>query len=181
MGKVLDTIDDRMARDLEGAPVFFVATAPADPSTHVNLSPRGHDTFRVLEPLRVAWLDLTGSGVETIAHLRADGRITLLFCNFTGAPGLVRLYGHGRVHELGSPGWEELSPGFPELPGARAVIDVAVARVATSCGYTVPRMDLVGERDTLLASNARKGPETLARYRRDRNAESIDGLPGVTV
>ena len=178
MGKVLDDIDQGMARQLESTPVFFVATAPADPSTHVNLSPRGLDTFRVLGPLRVAWLDLTGSGVETIAHLRADGRITLLFCAFEGAPGLVRLHGRGRVHELGSPGWEELAPHFPELPGARAVIDVAVERVSTSCGYTVPRMELAGPRDILLRSAERKGPEVLARYRAERNATSIDGLPG---
>jgi len=178
MGRVLEAIPDDLARWLEAQPVFFVATAPADPDTHVNLSPRGLDAFRVLDPLRAAWLDLTGSGIETIAHLRADGRITLMFCAFAGPPQIVRLHGRGTVHELGSPGFAELAERFPDLPGARAVIDVAVTRVSTSCGYAVPRMELVGERDTLNRSNARKGAEVLARYRADRNDVSIDGLPG---
>jgi hypothetical protein len=180
VGRVLDQIPDDLARWFEAQPVFFVATAPADPDTHVNVSPRGLDSLRVLDPLRVAWLDLTGSGVETIAHLRADGRITLMFCAFTGPPQIVRLHGRGTVHELDTPGWHELSGRFPDLPGARAVIDVAVHRVATSCGYAVPRMDLVGPRDTLLRSAERKGPATLVRYRQERNAMSIDGLPGYT-
>lgn len=179
MGRVLDEIPDDLARWFEAQPVFFVATAPSDPGTHVNLSPRGLDTLRVLGPLRVAWLDLTGSGVETIAHLRADGRVTLMFCAFAGPPQIVRLHGRGTVHELGTPGWGELAGRFPALPGARAVIDVAVTRVATSCGYAVPRMDLVGPRDTLLRSSERRGPAGMARYRADRNAASIDGLPGL--
>lgn len=181
MGRVLDEIPGHLARWFEAQPVFFVATAPADPGTHVNLSPRGLDTFRVLDPRRVAWLDLTGSGVETIAHLQADGRITVMFCAFEGAPQIVRLHGRGAVHELGSPGWDELASRFPELPGARAVIDVAVTRVATSCGYAVPRMELVGPRDALQRWAERRGLDGLARYRRDRNASSIDGLPGLAV
>lgn len=180
MGRVFDDIPDELARWMGAQPVFFVATAAADPDTHVNLSPRGLDTFRVLDPHRVAWLDLTGSGVETIAHLRADGRITLLFCSFGGPPQLVRLYGRGRVHEPRSAGWEELRDCFPDLPGARAVIDVAVSRVATSCGYTVPRMDLVEERDTLLRWTERRGMDGILRYRAERNAVSIDGLPGLS-
>ena len=150
---------------------------------HVNVSPRGLDTFRVLDPNRVAWLDLTGSGVETIAHLKAGGdsggRITLMFCAFDGAPRIVRLHGHGRVHEPGAGTYERLRPRFPDLPGERAIIDVAVSRVASSCGFGVPCMELLGPREQLVISAERKGPEKLAEYRAHKNALSIDGLPGL--
>ncbi|MGH3147523.1 MAG: pyridoxamine 5'-phosphate oxidase family protein, partial [Rubrobacter sp.] len=167
MGRIYDEINDELARWIGEQPVFFVATAA--PDTHVNLSPRGLDTFRVLAPNSVAWLDLTGSGVETIAHLRAGGseggRITLMFCAFEGPPQIVRLYGHGRVHEPGDGGFEALRTHLPELPGERAIIDVAVHRIATSCGYGVPRMELLGPREELLISAERKGPEKMAEYR----------------
>ena len=179
MGRVYDEITDELILWIEAQPMFFVATAVPDPGTHVNVSPRGLDTFRVLDPNRVAWLDLTGSGVETIAHLKADGRITVMFCAFEGSPQIVRLYGHGRVHEPGDADFEALRTHFPELPGERAIIDVGVHRVATSCGYGVPRMELVGSREELLVSAKRKGPETMAQYRDRRNAHSIDGLPGM--
>ena len=179
MGKVYDSISDEWSGWISEQPVFFVATAPADPETHVNLSPRGLDTFRVLGPNRVAWLDLTGSGVETIAHLRADGRITLMFCAFEGLPDILRLYGRGKVLEPDDEGYDELLPRFPDLPGGRAIIDVAVHRVASSCGFGVPRMDFVGPRDKLLVSAERKGPEQMAEYRKLKNADSIDGLPGL--
>ena len=158
-------------------PMFFVATAT--PDAHVNVSPRGLDTFRVLGPRRVAWLDLTGSGVETIAHLRADGRITLMFCAFEGLPKILRLYGQGEVREPGGAGYDGLHHRFPDLPGERAIIDVAVSRIADSCGYGVPRMDLVGPRDTLLTSAERKGPVKMAEYRAIKNTQSIDGLAGL--
>ena len=157
--------------------MFFVATAA--PDAHVNLSPRGLDTFKVLGSRRVAWLDLTGSGVETIAHLRADGRITLMFCAFEGLPKVLRLYGRGEVREPGDTGYDELRPSFPSLPGERAIIDVSVGRIADSCGFGVPRMDLVGPRDHILTSAERKGPEKLAEYRILKNNQSIDGLPGL--
>src|SRR5215212_5625541 len=156
MGKIYDGITYELARWLEAQPVFFVATAPSDPDTHANVSPRGLDTFRVLDPNRVAWLDLTGSGVETIAHLKAGGsaggRITLMFCAFDGPPQMIRLYGHGRVHEPDDGACEELRPRFPELPGERSIIDVAVSRVASSCRFCVPRMELVGPREQLVTS-----------------------------
>ena len=177
MGKVYDGITDDLARWLGSQPVFFVATAT--PDTRVNVSPRGLDTFLVLGPSRVAWLDLTGSGVETIAHLKADGRITLMFCAFDDPPQIIRLHGHGRVREPGDAEFEELRPLFADLPGERAIIDVAVERVASSCGYGVPRMELVGPRERLLDSARRKGPEKMAEYRSRRNAQSIDGLPGL--
>jgi len=179
MGKVYDSISDDWAYWISAQPMFFVATAPAGPETHVNVSPRGLDTFRVLGPNRVAWLDLTGSGVETIAHLRADGRITVMFCAFEGLPDILRLYGRGEVLEPEDKGYEDLRPRFPDLSGERAIIAVSVDRVASSCGFGVPRMDLVGHRAQLLASAERKGPEEMAEYRKLKNTRSIDGLPGL--
>ena len=179
MGKIYDSITGDLARWLGAQPMFFVATATSDPDTRVNVSPRGLDTFRVLGPDRVAWLDLTGSGVETIAHLGADGRVTLMFCAFDDPPQIIRLHGRGRVHELGGGEFGELRPLFPDLPDGRAIIDVAVERIASSCGYGVPRMELLGPRQRLLDSARRKGPEKLAEYRARRNAQSIDGLPGL--
>ena len=177
MGRVYDDISEEQAHWIGEQPMFFVATAA--PDAYVNVSPRGLDTFRVLGPNRVAWLDLTGSGVETIAHLRADGRITLMFCAFEGLPKILRLYGQGEVREPGGAGYEELRSRFPDVPGERAIIDVSVGRIADSCGYGVPRMDLVGARDQLLLSAERKGPEKLAEYRKRKNTRSIDDLPGL--
>jgi len=180
MGSHTDRIPDGTARRIEEQPVFFVATAPADPDARVNVSPHGLDTFRVLDPNRVAWLDLTGSGVETVAHLKADGRITLMFCAFDGPAEIVRLYGRGRVHEPGDAAYEEPRPLFPDLPGERAIVDAVVDRVGTSCGFGVPRMELVEERDELVEWTERRGPKRMAAYRERFNAESIDGLPGLS-
>ena len=179
MAQAFAKIPDEFARWFESQPVFFVATATADPDARINVSPRGLDTFRVLGPNRVAWLDLTGSGVETIAHLKADGRITLMFCAFDGPPKVVRLYGRGRVYEPGDDAHEELRPRFPDLPGARALVEVAVDRVSSSCGFGVPLMEFVGPRTELPKSAERKGEAKMAAYRARKNAESIDGLPGL--
>jgi hypothetical protein len=179
MAQTFGKIPDEFVPWIDSQPVFFVATAPTDPETHVNVSPRGLDTFRVLGPNRVAWVDLTGSGVETIAHLRADGRITLMFCAFDGPPRIVRLYGHGAVHEPGGEAYADLSSRLPDLPGARALVDVAVERVSSSCGFGVPLMDFVGPREQLVESARRKGEATMAAYRARKNAASIDGLPGL--
>jgi hypothetical protein len=183
MAQTFEKIPDELVDWIEGQPVFFVATAPADPGTHVNVSPRGLDTFRVIDANRVAWLDLTGSGVETIAHLKAGGeaggRITLMFCAFDGPARVVRLYGRGTVHEPGDDAHDGLRRLLPDLPGSRAVVDVAVDRVSSSCGFGVPLMELVGPREELVASARRKGPEKMAAYRARKNAASIDGLPGL--
>ena len=160
-------------------PVFFVATSPAGPDGHVNVSPKGYDTLRVLSPTRVAYLDLTGSGVETIAHVRENRRITLMACAFNGNPRISRIYGSGTVHAVGSTGFDELAPRFPELPGRRSIIEVEIERVATSCGYAVPLMDLVEDRDRLTQWARKKGEEGIAAYWSSKNAHSIDGLPGL--
>lgn len=182
MGKAYERINERLSDWISTQPMFFVATAPSDPETRINVSPRGLDTFRVLGENRVAWLDLTGSGVETIAHLKAEGeaggRITLMFCAFEGSARIVRLYGHGTVHEPRDPLYDELRPRFPDLPGERAIIDVEVARVSTSCGFGVPLMDFVGLREDLPDFAGNLGEEKMAAYRGKHNAESIDGLPG---
>ena len=160
-------------------PMFFVATAPGGDAGHVNLSPKGYDTLRVLAADRVAYLDLTGSGVETIAHIRENGRITLMACAFNGNPRISRIYGRGTVHPVGSPGFDALASEFPDLPGRRSIIEVEVQRVTTSCGYAVPLMDLVDDRERLLDWATSKGEDGLAEYRESKNATSIDGLPGI--
>lgn len=178
MAKVLDGIDDKLARWLERQPVFFVATAPLAGDGHINLSPKGTlGTFRVLDRDTVAYLDLTGSGAETLAHLRENGRVTLMFCAFDGPPNIIRLWGTGSAVLPSSPSFSSLVAGFPAHPGVRSVIRVAVSRVADSCGYAVPRMSLDSERDVLDLHNEKKGTAKLATYRVERNAESIDGLP----
>jgi hypothetical protein len=179
MARAFDAIPDHLVGWLEAQPLFFVATAPAGEDGHVNVSPKGYDTFRVLGPNEVAYLDLTGSGAETIAHLRENGRLTIMFCSFDQKPNIVRLYGRGRPVLPGEPGFADLHHRFPDLAGTRAVVVLDVARVSTSCGYAVPRMDLVGERPMLDDWAERKGPDGLVDYRSEKNAASIDGLPAL--
>ena len=180
MGRVLEAITDELAEFIAAQRVFFVATAPTD-GGHVNVSPKGLDTFAVLDPNTVAYLDLTGSGVETVAHLRENGRITIMFCAFDGKPNILRLYGRGQVLPIGEPSADALLPRFGEYPGARSVICVQVDRVSTSCGYGVPLLSYEGERDQLLQFAERRGPDGLVEYRDEKNAVSIDGLPGLSV
>lgn len=174
-----DEIDERLADWIRRQHVFFVATAPTGPGGHVNVSPKGYDSLRVLGPRRVAYLDLTGSGAETIGHLRDNGRITVMFCAFEGRPQIARLHGTGRALLEGDGEYAELEPRFPRHPGARAIIDIDVERVSTSCGYAVPFMDYVGERPTLDQWANRKGPDGLAAYHANKNRYSIDGLPAL--
>jgi hypothetical protein len=180
MGRTHAEIDDGVAEFIGAQPMFFVATAPLAGDGHVNLSPKGlRGTLAVLGPRQVAYLDLTGSGIETIAHLRENGRITLMWCAFDGPPRIVRVAGRGRAVMSDDPEFDALVERFPALDGIRAVIVVEVDRVADSCGYAVPRMTYVDDRDQLLTWAARKGDAGLAQYQRERNAESIDGLPGL--
>ncbi len=179
MARVLDGISAELRGFLEAQPVFFVATAPSSDDGHINCSPKGLDTFRVLDDHTVAYLDLTGSGIETVAHLRENARITLMFCAFAGRPDIVRLYGRGRVVLPNDLDAAELLARFPELSGTRSVIVVDVERVSSSCGYGVPRMTLDNPRDELLDWATKKGAPALADYRAEKNACSIDGLPGM--
>ena len=179
MGRSFESLSPALADAVRAAPLFFVATAPLAADGHVNLSPKGGDTLRVLDERTVAYLDLTGSGVETIAHLRENGRITLMVCAFSGAPQIVRLYGRGEVVRPGDDGYEALAGRFPDLLGARAVIRVAVERVGSSCGYAVPVMTYEGERTRLDEWADARGAEGLVAYRAEKNAVSIDGLPAL--
>jgi hypothetical protein len=179
MGKIFEGIDGPLAAWIAEQPMWFVATAPLAGDGRVNLSPRGHDCMSVLGPHRVAWVDYTGSGVETIAHLRENGRICLMFCSFDKRPRIVRLHGTGTVSRPGDPAYDEVVALHPPHPSTRAVINVSVDRVSDSCGYGVPVMELVGERDLLRLGAEKRGPDGLAAYRAEKNAASIDGLPGL--
>jgi Pyridoxamine 5'-phosphate oxidase len=181
MGKIHERIDGRLRTFLEAQKMFFTATAPSGSDGHVNVSPKGvGGTFAVIDEHTVAYLDITASGAETIAHLRDNGRITLMFCAFEGPPNIVRLHGRGRVVSIYDDGYPALADLFTEHRGARAVIVVDVHRISDSCGFGVPLMDYVGERDLLPPHMDRKGPEGLVAYRRKKNRRSIDGLPAFT-
>ena len=179
MGKIFSEISNEMMDWIEHQKVFFVATAPLSQDGHINCSPKGMDSFRVLSPNTVAYLDLTGSGVETIAHLRENARILIMFCAFDGPPQIVRLYGKGEAIAPNMPEFDLLQVKFPKLPGARAIIKVLVSRVSTSCGYGVPLYEYVGNRDVLQKWAQQKGSERLIEYRLQNNSQSIDGLPGL--
>lgn len=178
MAKTHPEIDAKLAAWINAQPMFFNATAPLAADGHVNLSPRGLDTFRILDPRQVAYLDLHGSGNETAAHLRENGRITLMFCAFSGRAKILRLYGRGELVLPGQADWEPLRGRFPaDLPQPRQIVRVAVERIQSSCGFGVPLMELQGQREELTAWSERKGEEGLERYRREKNAYSIDGIP----
>ena len=178
MGKLFDSIDDTLKAWIEAQPMWFVATAPLGAEGHVNVSPRGHDSFSVLDDHRVAWVDYTGSGVETIAHLQENGRVCLMFCSFDRRPRIVRLHGTGTVSLPGDAAFEEVVALHPGHPSTRAVITVDVTRISDSCGWGVPIMEMTGERDLLRLQAQKKGVEGMAEYRVEKNTRSIDGLPG---
>lgn len=157
--------------------IFFVGTAPLGQGGHVNISPKGGESFRVLGPLEVAYQDYTGSGAETAAHLRENGRIIIMFCAFEGPPKIVRLHGHGTICTPDQPAFNDLAPLFPSHPGTRAVIRIAVTRVSDSCGYSVPFYEFLGQRDALDKWATNQGPDKLNEYRATKNRISIDGLP----
>ena len=177
MGKVVESITPDLQSFIAEQSVFFVATAPLARHGHVNLSPKGLDTFAVLGERRVAYLDLTGSGNETSAHVGENGRITVMFCAFSGPPKIVRLYGRGRAVLPDEALWDELAPRFPELPGVRQIIVIDVDRVQTSCGFGVPLLDEGTDREALVRWARSKGEDDLEIYRAEKNARSIDGLP----
>jgi hypothetical protein len=179
MSKVHEAIDARLAQFLLAQPVFFVGTAPLAVDGHVNVSPKGMaGTFAVLAPRRVAYLDYTGSGAETMAHLQENGRIVLMFCAFDGPPNIVRLHGTGRAVLTGEPEFAELRGRFAKERqlGQRSIIVVDVERVSDSCGFAVPLMDLREDRDLLDRHAQQRDQDYFENYWRTRNAHSIDGL-----
>ena len=179
MGKQYEQLDERLIDFIARQRVFFVGTAPSASDGHLNISSKGLDTFRILGPRTVAYLDLTGSGIETVAHVRENGRITVMFCAFEGSPLILRLYGRGRVVEAGDPEWEDLLASFPRQPGVRSVIVVELNRIADSCGFGVPEYEYRQERTQLTNYARRKGHTGLARYRALKNRKSLDGLDGL--
>jgi pyridoxamine 5'-phosphate oxidase-like protein len=189
VGKVFDGIDEQLRKWIAGQSLFFVGTAPSGEAGHVNVSPKGPiGTLKVLDASTVAYLDTVGSGAETIAHLRENGRIVIMLCAFSGPPRILRLHGRGEVVLAADPRFEQLIArcGFqqPAAPEARrSIVVVDVERVADSCGYGVPLMSYEGERPHADAWASKKlrvgGADALLDYQRDKNAHSIDGLPAV--
>lgn len=177
MAKQFPEISDTHRAFIERQKIFFVGSAA--PTGRVNVSPKGTDALRVLGPNQVAYLDLTGSGNETSAHIKAcaDHRMTIMFCAFEGAPLIMRLYGRGTVHRLGTPQYEALLPHFTDMPGAKQIIQLDVETVLTSCGYGVPFFDYREERPNIVRWAENKGEEELDAYRVENNRVSIDGFP----
>ncbi|MBR8740617.1 pyridoxamine 5'-phosphate oxidase family protein [Nocardiopsis sp. MG754419] len=183
MGKIHDHISPRMARFLLEQPVFFVGSAPLDAEGHVNVSPKGMSgTFAILDEHRVAYLDYTGSGAETIAHVRENGRVVLMFCAFTGPPNIVRLHGRGRILTPTDPEFAPLRRRFPKerTLGQRSLVVVDVHRISDSCGFSVPLMEWTGDRDLLDRHHERHDPAYFDEYHRTRNATGIDGTPALS-
>ena len=174
MADFFDRLDDKHIAMIGQQPVFFVATAAED--ARINLSPKGYDAFRVIAPDRVAYLDLAGSGNETHAHLAADGRITLMFCNFDRPALILRIYGTGSAILPQDAGWSELCSHFDMLPGTRQIFDIAVESVQTSCGWGVPFMDYRDERETLKKAHRQMDADAWVAKAQSRT-QSIDGLP----
>lgn len=178
MGELFLRIDDRLRAFIGAQQMFFVATAPTA-GGHVNVSPKGLDTFVVVDDHTVAYLDLIGSGVETIAHLRDNGRITIMFCSFAGPPKILRLYGAGEVVEPSDEGFGDLAGRFSTLRSSRSVIRVSVERIADSCGFGVPLFDFRADRPQIRNWADKRSDEDPVLYQREKNLTSIDELPGL--
>lgn len=181
MAKVFPGIDESLQEWINKQHMFFVSTAPLSQAGMVNCSPKGYDCFRILNEHEVCYLDLTGSGIETVAHLQENGRIVFLFCSFDQSPRIVRLHGKGFVHALGTPEFEKLMVNFEPRPGMRSIIRAEITRVSDSCGYGVPRYQYLGDRATLVKHWDAQGADATTEYKRTRNAASLDGLQGISV
>lgn len=175
MAKFYSSLSEELGAFIAGQQLFFVATAPK--SGRVNLSPKGIDSFRVLNPNAIAYLDLTGSGNETAAHLLQDDRITIMFCSFDRDPLILRLYGNGRIIHQQDPDWQEYSQHFKLLPGTRQIIAASINSVQTSCGFGVPMFEFEQQRSQLIDWATKKGDAGVLAYQQQKNQISIDGLP----
>ncbi len=178
MGTATTSLSPAQQDFIRAQKMFFVATAPRSDQGHINLSPKGLDTFRILSPIQVVYADFTGSGIETIAHIKENRRLTIMFCAFEGRPNILRLYGTGRAIEPTDPNFPALQNLFTQSP-LRSIITLDITRVTDSCGYGVPFFTYQGERDQLLNWCQKKTPEELAAYQLKKNSTSIDGLPGL--
>ncbi|WP_439128694.1 pyridoxamine 5'-phosphate oxidase family protein [Polaribacter sp.] len=175
MSKFYTKITSRLQKFIAAQKIFFVATAPT--SGRINLSPKGMDSFRIIEENRVLWLNVTGSGNETAAHLLENERITIMFCSFEKAPNILRLYGKGKEIKEGDASWDELISLFPETPGTRQIFDISIDSAQTSCGMSIPYFEYKGERNDLNDWATEQGKEGIKNYWENKNQESIDGLP----
>lgn len=174
MAKFYTQLDEKLIGFIREQKIFFCASA--DEEGRINLSPKGMDTFRVLSPATVAFLSLTGSGNETAAHLKHNGRITIMFCSFTAQPLILRIYGNGRGVYPHDAEWDSLSKEFELLPGTRQIFIVRIESVQTSCGFSIPFFEFKGDRDALVRWSVEKGEQGIRQYWRDKNQVSIDGL-----
>ena len=181
MGKEYKEIDDRIQSWIERQHLFFVSTAPLASNGRINCSPKGLDGLRVLGPRQIAYADIGGSGIETVAHLKENGRIVVMLCAFDGPPKIFRFYGNGRSVEPHEAEFERLVPMFPELPAIRNFVVVDIDCIRDSCGYGVPLYDFKSERESLKNWCESKTEEELLAYRVERNSQSLDGLPGLDV
>ncbi|MCP4300018.1 MAG: pyridoxamine 5'-phosphate oxidase family protein [Gammaproteobacteria bacterium] len=181
MGKDYQEIDERMQRWIERQRVFFVSTAPLADDGRINCSPKGLDGLRVLGPRQIAYADIGGSGIETVAHLKENGRIVIMLCAFDGPPKIFRFYGHGRPVEPHDVDFDKLVPMFPNMPAIRNFIVVDIECIRDSCGYGVPLYEFKHERESLKNWCDNKTADELLEYRIERNAQSLDGLPGLHV
>jgi hypothetical protein len=179
MGRVLEEIDDTIRAFIESQQMFFVASAPLAAEGHVNVSPKGLEAFRILSSKRIAYLDHVGSGAETIAHLRENGRLVVMFCAFAGPPKIVRMHGLGTVLGPDDDAFRALRPLFGPAPPVRAIITLDVQRLSHSCGFGVPLYEYQGQRANLTEWASRKGEAALRAYQREKNTRSIDGLPAI--
>jgi hypothetical protein len=174
MGKQFSEIPEKQIEFIKAQKVFFVATAAT--SGRVNISPKGMDTFRVINQNKIVWLNLTGSGNETAAHLIENNRMTIMFCAFAGKPNILRLYGHAKIYHKSEDGYDDFINLFPEISGSRQIIELDVDLVQTSCGYAVPYMDYKEERNQLKVSMEKKGEARIKTYWEEKNTKSIDGF-----
>jgi hypothetical protein len=181
MGKLYGHLTDRLRAFIEGQHVFFVATAPLEERGHVNVSPKGLDTFAILDGHTVAYQDFSGSGAETIAHVKQNQRITIMFCAFEGPPLILRLYGRGEVLEPDNADFGSINQRFARDPGVRSIIRVGLTRIQDSCGFGVPLYKFAEPRGTLLKWAKNKGEQELVKFRREHNVRSIDGLLALEV
>lgn len=179
MSRTYDRLDDGLIAFIRAQKIFFVGTAPLSEDGHVNLSPKGYDSLAVLDERTIAYADLGGSGVETHAHVRENGRITLMFCAFEGPANIVRVYGRGEALSFDDPGFGAAMAAFPRIDRARGVITVRIENVADSCGWGVPFFEFKGEREQLRRWVEARPFDEWAQHRREANARSIDGLPGL--
>jgi hypothetical protein len=179
MATIYEKLDDKLRAFIEAQKMFFVATAPTSEDGNVNLSPKGYDSLAFLDDETVAWIDLGGSGIETLAHVRENGRITLMWCAFEGRPNILRLYGKAEAIQFDDPRFDTLLSLFPTYVRARSIVVVKIHRIADACGWGVPLMEFKSEREQLKRWVDNRPEEEWREHRYEKNALSIDGLPGL--